>query len=413
MNIYVLFLIILCCAGAALMVAVYAVFRKSLASKMFALIIPTEIIVAQLSFILGGEQAPAGLLAVLTPIGVGVVVLALLLIYRFTIQPLAPLTRVMDRIASDRDLSELPPVSEREDEIRAIQQAFFTMTRNMRDLLGQLQDGVNALATSSAEIETTVQQAASSASEQAAVVVEVSATVEEIRQSSKAAAESAEEVSAVAETAFESGRRGVKAVASAVGTMDEIAADVDKVASRMEELRTQNEQIGEIVETVNELAEQSNLLAVNASIEAARAGEHGRGFSAVASEVRGLAEQSKTATKQIQGILRDIRVAADALLVATAESRQRAGEGRMSMEALRVIIDDLLAVLEQASDQARQISAGSSQQAAGISQIAQAMEQVSQGGRDSESQSRQLERAVADLAGLGKRLQSKVSDYTV
>ena len=45
------------------------------------------------------------------------------------------------------------------------------------------------------------------------------------------------------------------------------------------------------------------MLALNASIEAARAGEHGKGFAVVADEVRVLAEDSKTASESIKGII--------------------------------------------------------------------------------------------------------------
>ncbi|MGX5775152.1 methyl-accepting chemotaxis protein [Methylorubrum zatmanii] len=56
-----------------------------------------------------------------------------------------------------------------------------------------------------------------------------------------------------------------------------------------------------VVEAITAIAEQINLLALNATIEAARAGAAGRGFAIVATEVKSLAAQARTATARIGG----------------------------------------------------------------------------------------------------------------
>lgn len=80
----------------------------------------------------------------------------------------------------------------------------------------------------------------------------------------------------------------------------EVASGIQDVSFQTQQLNGNLENIDSILSFINEIASMSHLLGINAAIEAARAGEHGKGFSVVASEVRKMGDQSKTAIKDIQ-----------------------------------------------------------------------------------------------------------------
>jgi methyl-accepting chemotaxis protein len=75
----------------------------------------------------------------------------------------------------------------------------------------------------------------------------------------------------------------------------------------VEELDERSRRITEMVDLISEIADKTNLLALNATIEAERAGSSGRGFTVVATEVKGLAKQTSSATDQIREITDDLQ----------------------------------------------------------------------------------------------------------
>ncbi|AOY75990.1 heme NO-binding domain-containing protein [Clostridium formicaceticum] len=92
-------------------------------------------------------------------------------------------------------------------------------------------------------------------------------------------------------------------VKNVTAMINEVKDNFSTVNHQGKELSSQATKIMEISSTVESIADQTNLLALNAAIEAASAGEAGRGFTVVAQEIRKLAENSKSAVKDINANL--------------------------------------------------------------------------------------------------------------
>ena len=80
----------------------------------------------------------------------------------------------------------------------------------------------------------------------------------------------------------------------------------NEVANSLQTFSDTTGQMNTITDLINSIASQTSLLALNASIEAARAGEAGRGFAVVASEISNLANQTTSATGDINSLITEI-----------------------------------------------------------------------------------------------------------
>ncbi len=73
------------------------------------------------------------------------------------------------------------------------------------------------------------------------------------------------------------------------------------------------EKVGSISERIDEIASETNMLALNATIEANRAGQLGKGFAVVAGEVKVLAAQTSSATREINAQVENLNALAQRL----------------------------------------------------------------------------------------------------
>jgi methyl-accepting chemotaxis protein len=308
------------------------------------------------------------------------------------------------------DLTRTVKIESR-DEVGALGEAFNRMVLALRELTGEVREGVHSLSAATSEIVASVTEQGASTSQQAAAVSETTATVDEVRVTAQQSSQKAQTVATMARHAAEIAAQGLGTVERSVTGMQDLRGRVETIAEQILALSEQTQQVGEIIASVEDLADQSNLLAVNAAIEAAKAGEQGRGFAVVAQEVRSLAEKSKAATVQVRTMLTDIQRATNAAVLATEQGTRGADEGARLVEQAGITIRQLDETIRHSAEAAQQIAASVGQQGAGMDQIAVAMASINQSTLETDAGTRQLQKAAESLNVLAQRLSGLLGRY--
>ncbi len=181
------------------------------------------------------------------------------------------------------------------------------MSGNFAGAFSQLQTSVNeALTILSCAIDTVAQSAGritgetsqiSHASQQLSNRTETQAIT--LGQTSTSLNQLTASVTTVAKGAQEAN----EVVSEAKKQADQSGEVVTEAINAMGAIEQSSSRISKIIGVIDDIAFQTNLLALNAGVEAARAGEAGRGFAVVASEVRGLAQRSSEAAREIGDLI--------------------------------------------------------------------------------------------------------------
>ncbi|MDE1182516.1 methyl-accepting chemotaxis protein [Paraburkholderia sp.] len=252
---------------------------------------------------------------------------------------------IANRIANN-DLSAL--VQTASNDRSSLLYSMKRMQTQLTDTLGAIRVSADSIATAAQQIAAGNQDLSQRTEEQAASLQETAASMEELTSTVTQNAENSRQANQLAAQAVQVAEQGGAVVANVVETMNGINTSSGKMA--------------EIVGIIESIAFQTNILALNAAVEAARAGEAGRGFAVVASEVRGLAQRSSSASKDIKELI--------------GESVQRVEAGTDHVQEAGASMEKIRHEIRRVTDIMNEVAAASVEQSKGITQVNQAVTQM-------------------------------------
>jgi methyl-accepting chemotaxis protein len=275
-----------------------------------------------------------------------VTIVALIMVYRHIMRSLNTAIGVAARIAEgdlgcDIDIGK-------DDEIGMLMKAIATINHNLHGMLVQIRNGTENIALATQEIASGNADLSSRTESQASSLGESASAMMALTQTVQLNATNASNANQLAENAS--------------GVVSKGGEVMLQVESTMSQIKDSSVKISEIIAVIDSIAFQTNILALNAAVEAARAGEQGRGFAVVATEVRALAQRSKTAASEIKILIGD--------------SVQRVDVGSRLVNQAGQTMREIMDAIHQVSTILNDIARASTEQSAGIAEVNLAVGQM-------------------------------------
>ena len=297
------------------------------------------------------------------------------------------------------------------DEMGQLAYWFNHFIADIQNLISDLNSIIVTLSQSSSSFKTDAGAAENAMDEQNELTRNISNLMNNLQGVVDEIAQSSQDTSELAIQTSNSSNAGLKTVQACTTAIQDLSEDIQQMVSSIDTLNQSSQQVGEVVSVIQAIAEQTNLLALNAAIEAARAGESGRGFAVVADEVRNLAQRTQDSTLEISesvttitdGIHRAVELASNSH-ESVQQGLNSAQEAEETFKAINESVDDIrengermVSAAKKQEDAAREVNLG-----------VQSIESGAQGTTD-------LIKGVAvrsvELESLSENLNGKVGRY--
>lgn len=176
-------------------------------------------------------------------------------------------------------------------------------------------------------------------------------TVAALEADQSKVSEASDEARLLSERAIERLEEGTALIQSSLGQINSLLGLVDTLGQHVTSFSAAMEQVRRSAKDIEDIAETTNILALNATIEAMRAGDAGRTFAVVASEVKSLANDTRTATEEIAHTIDALGEEASVVIGRIEEGSQASGDAKESVARIENTISSVGDLVEEVDRQ--------------------------------------------------------------
>ncbi len=306
-----------------------------------------------------------------------------------------------DRIAHG-DLTQPIAQSASHDESGQLMRSMHSMDANLNALVGNVKQAGIRLNSTATEIAATSKQQEASSATFGAASNQIAAAVKEISATGRDLVKTMESVNRMAGESASLATSGQASLQNMEGVMRDLDGATASIADKLNAINERSQKITTVITTITKVADQTNILSINAAIEAEKAGEYGSGFLVIAREIRRLADQTATATLDIEQMVQQMQGAVSSGVMEMDRFSDQVRRGVREVASAGAQLTEIIDRVNRSTSSFTQVNESMQAQSEGAQQISDAMASLV-------ANANQTVQSVKEFSGAATDLQSAIS----
>jgi twitching motility protein PilJ len=283
--------------------------------------------------------------------------------------------------------------------------AFNTLAENYARRMERLRTLSADTAANASQVQTAATEMANGATQQEQSMLNAAAAIAQLTTSTQQVSEHAQAASEAARHALGLSDQGSRAVRDTFEGMQRIRAAMQATAEKIKSLGDRSLEIYEIINVIHE----TNLLALNAMLEFSHGGQAGQSQQLISTELRKLADHSRTSTRDIVNLLKSIQAESNEAVAVIQQGNRVAENGSRLSEQANQAFTGIAEVLQHTSEFAEAIALASRDQLQGTERVAGAVQEIAANMRQNSNKGRQAAKIVEQVVRSSEQLTQTAS----